>query len=106
MDYAYCGLGLVDMLTARAARTVGLKFKVGGVYLNIDLLDLGEYGYSYCRGVYSALRLGLRYTLYAVYAAFVFQLAVCALSLYRKADFLVAAEFGGISVYYLYLPAL
>ena len=38
MRYTHGGRGLVDLLTARAARAVGVDFKIVGIYFNFDIV--------------------------------------------------------------------
>ena len=38
MGDAHCGIGRVDMLSARALRTVGVDPQIGGIDVDIDLL--------------------------------------------------------------------
>ena len=61
------------MLTARTRRTEGINFKVGGVYLQLYILRLGQNRHCNGRGVYAPLRFGIGHTLNAVHAAFVFK---------------------------------
>ena len=43
MRYTHGGRGLVDLLTARAARAVGVDFKIVGIYFNFDIVvDFGH----------------------------------------------------------------
>ena len=42
VNYSYSRFGLVDVLTARAARTVGLDDEVVLVYFNVYIFNLGQ----------------------------------------------------------------
>ena len=94
------------MLTACAARAIGVYLQVGGVYLNVHILRLGEDCDGHGRGMDPALALSLGHTLHAVNAALEFQAGIRTLALDHKADLLEAAEFGRVGIQHLALPAL
>ena len=102
--YAYCGFGLVYMLSARAAGSEGLYFKVGWVYLNVHLFHFGKYSDSNCGSMNTSLRFRFGNTLNTVDSAFVFHLSVSAFPLHGKAYFLVSAQFCGVGADYLRFP--
>ena len=80
MGQTYRGVGGVDTLSAVTGRTHNIDTAVVHVDLNIDLFCLRHHCYGCGGGVDTAAGLGLRYTLYAVYAGLVLHLGVCALT--------------------------
>ena len=100
------GVGTVDVLAAGAGCAVGVDFKLSGVDVDFDFVDLRKHGYGDGGGVDSAAGFGDGHALDAVDAAFVFEAAVGAAAFDGKDQFLVAAEFGVIAVDVFDLPAL
>ena len=104
--YADGALRLVDVLAARAGRAEGVYLEVGGVYLELHLVHLGQDGDGDGAGVDAAPGLGLRHALDAVDAGLVLEARICARALDDEADLLDAAELRVVHVGDLGLPAL
>ena len=91
MGYADGALSLVDVLAARTGGTEGVYLKVSRIYLELDLIHLGQHRYRDRAGVYPAAGLGLRNALYPVDAGLVLEPRIGARALYDKADLLYPA---------------
>ena len=92
MRYAYRALRFVDVLSARAARTVCVYAQILLIYFYLDILGLGKHSDRRRARVYAPLRFRLGHALDAMYAAFKFKLAVCRLALQAQHGFLNAAH--------------
>ena len=66
VGYAYRRFGLVDVLTAGAARAQGVDPQVGIVDVDVDFSRLREHGDSGCRRVDSARGFGIGHALDAM----------------------------------------
>src|SRR5712692_7006987 len=82
----------IDRLPARAGRTEGVNADVFRVYLDVNLVGLGQHRNRRRGGVDAALLLGFGHALYAVHAAFVFQLGIDLLPLDGRHDYFEAAK--------------
>ena len=89
---AHRGIGLVDVLAARARGAVGVDAQLGRVDLDlVDLIELGQDRHCACRGVNAPLGLGRRHALYAVRSGFELQQRECTPADDAADDLLVAA---------------
>ena len=106
MGDADSGLGLVDVLAARAGGAVDVDAQILGLDVHVHVLGFGHNGHGGCGSVDAALCLGGRHTLYAVGAGFKLQVAVNPVAGDEADDFLVPAGFRGRLAHDLDLPAL
>ena len=74
------GLGLIDVLTACTARTIGVDLQILRIDFDLYIVHLRQYRYGNGRGVDTTLGFGLRYTLYTVYARFKLEFGVSAVA--------------------------
>ena len=98
MGDAHGGIGLVDVLPARAAGAVGVHAEV--LVLDLDVVHLVGHGHDHHGGgggVHAALGLGGGHPLHPVHAALVLEDAVDAVALHLAHDFLEAAR-GALAV--------
>ena len=103
---AHGGVGLVDVLSARAARAVGVDAQVGRVDLHgHGLVGLGQHGDRAGAGVDAALRLGGGHALHAMAARLEAQVAENVVADDAHHHFLVAAEFALALAHDLAAPA-
>ena len=98
MQDADGGIGLVDVLTARAGRAVRVDLQILVADLDLHVLRLGQDRDGHGGGVDAPRRFRFRHALDAVHAAFKLERAVRALSRNGKGDLLIPAEFGGVFV--------
>ena len=103
---AHRRVGRVDALAAGAARAERVDAQILLVDLDVDFLGLGQHRDGRGRRVDAAAGFGGRHALHAVHAALVLQLAVDALALDQRDDFLDAAGVGVAGRHHLELPAL
>src|SRR5919201_5261229 len=87
----YCGIGRVHALSAGAGRAVDVHLEVVRIDLDLHLLSLRHHGDGCGRRVDPPLRLGLRYPLHAVCAAFPREEAVRLVAFDGERDLLEAA---------------
>ena len=104
---AHRGVGLVDVLAARARRAEGVDAQVGRIDRDVgDRIGLRHHRDRARRRVDAPLRLGLRHALHAMAARLELELRVRALPTMRSDHLLVAAELGRRRRDDLDLPAL
>src|SRR6266849_1880664 len=108
MRDSHGGVGLVDVLAARARGAVGVDSKIRGIiqYDVTDCARLGQDGHRAGRSVDPALGLGRRHSLDAMAAGFEFEPGVRALPDDAGDDLLVAADVSRGFGYHLHLPTL
>ena len=91
---AHGGVGLVDVLPARAGCAEGVDAQVGGIQFHFaHFVRFGQDGDGTGGGMDTALRFGGGHALHAMRAGFEFQHGVGALADDARDDFLVAAHF-------------
>src|SRR5712664_254730 len=107
MRDSHGGVGLVDVLAARARGAVGVDSKIRGIQYDVtDCARLGQHRYRASRRVDAALGLSSRDSLNAVAAGFEFEPGVRALPDDAGDDLLVAADVSRGFGYHLHLPTL
>ena len=106
MGNSDCRLGLVYMLTACTARTVGIDLKIFWIDFNLNVIHFRQNSNGNGGCVDTALCFGFRYTLYTVNTRFKFEFGVSSFTVDGEAYFLVTAKFGWVCVEDLDLPAL
>ena len=92
-------LGLVDVLAAGTAGTVGVDLQVGRVDLDVNFFGLGQNGNGRSRSLDAARAVGDGNALDTVAAALVLEAGPCALTFDQEADFLDAAQLGLVDVH-------
>ena len=106
MRNANCALGLVDVLTARTAGTIGVDPEVVHIDLNIHILGFRKHRNGSRTGLDPALCFRLRHTLHAVYAAFELHAGIDSLSCKAENCFLHSAALGLVYVNKLIFEAM
>lgn len=106
MGEADGGIGGVDALAARTGGAEGVFAHIGHVEFYVEFFGFGQYNYSCCGGLETALGLGSGDALDAVHAALVFQQSVGFLTGDAEGDSFVATSCALVEVINLYLPAL
>ena len=106
MRDTYCRFGFIDVLPAGAATSVRVDFKVFFVDFHHYVLGFGENGHSNGGRVNSALRLGVRHTLHAVNAAFVFEFCENSVAGNVERAFFQSAKLGCVYIDILDMPTL
>ena len=106
MGQTYCRVGGVDALSAVTGRTHNINTAVVHVDLNVYFLCLRHNCYGCGGGVDTSTGLGLRDTLYAVYAGLVLHLGVSALTGDHGLNLFEAADAVLTQGNNLYLPVL
>src|SRR5882672_4827777 len=107
MRHSHGGVGLVDVLAARARGAVGVDSKIRGIQYDVtDCARLGQHRYRASRRVNAALGLRSGDSLDAVAAGFEFEPGVRALPDDAGDDLLVAPDIPRRFGYHLHLPTL
>ena len=96
----------VDVLTARTRRTVQVDMQIVGIDIHVHIFGFGQYRHRHRRGMNAPAGFGCRHALYAMGAAFVFELAVSTKARDHKGNFLITAKLCSIRVNDFHFPAL
>ena len=105
MGEANCGIGLVNVLTACARRTVSVHVNIGFANFHIDFFGFGENRNGCRRSMHATLRFGIGNALHTVHATFKFESAVNAIAFDENANFFVAADSSFGRILNRHLPA-
>ena len=105
MSKTYCGVCGVDTLTTVSGCTEHIEFTLIEIQMEINFFRLRHDRYRTGRGMDPSAGLCLRYSLYTVNTAFVFQSGICTLTLDHEGNLLKAADAVLIEAEHLGFPA-
>ena len=94
------------MLTAGTGSSEIIDAYIFHIQVDFHIFRFGQNCYRRRRCMNTTARLCNRHTLYAMYARFVFELAVYTVTFNRKDNFLITAQFGSVGTDNTCLPAL